>query len=1447
MTRFSIRLLGPFQATRDDQAVHVPSAKARALLACLAAEPDRPHTREALAEMLWPGRPEGAARANLRHTLAVLRKALGPPPGDGSPPEPLLWATRDTIQFNVEGGVWVDAATFAETSAAALSAACPNLAQLEAAIDVYHGPFLADLSLPDSATYEEWALVQREGYSRQALNVLRRLAEGYEQLGELGRGLVHARRQLELEPWDEDAQRQVMGLLALDGQRGAALAQYETCRRVLAQELGVEPEEETTALYNQIREGALAGAPVQKAALSPAITPERSEAPAPPPAAPEPVRVTDERRVLTVVHCTVSGSTDLLARLGSEEWASTMGQILRALAGEVFRYGGEVDRYGEAGLVACFGALRAHEDDPERAVLAALSMQAAFDAQVKELVAQQESIGGLSDLGLRVNVHTGEAIVTALQGDGRQSRGKAMGEAVADAGEMHAQTKAGEVWVSESTYRRVAPLFEWQADEEGSGRPHVTYCPVAQRESAGKGRGIEGLVSPLVGRDAEFHALQDAVDRLRSGIGGIVTLVGEAGIGKSRLVAEARGRERGSEGVSQWVEGRCLSYGEGVAYQLWLDWLRGLLNVALDASHALVRDALRRQVQSLCPDRADDVYPFLAQMMSLPLEADGTTRLRGLAAEGLQALTFRAAATLLECAAQQRPLAVVCEDLHWADPTSLELLAQLLPLTDRVPLLFVCVFRPRTEHGCWRIRERVARDYRHRHTDLWLKPLSPAESEVLVGNLLRVDDLPCGLRERVLAHGEGNPFYVEEILRSLIDVAAPGGAAIVYDEARGRWQAAKDVTEIAIPDTLHGVLAARIDGLPGEARRLLQLAAVIGRIFSYRVLDAIAEKRGLEDHLVTLQRAQMIRERARLPEVEYAFEHVLTQAAAYGGLLGRARRALHRRVAEVLERLYPERGSPGRGEGQLGLLAHHWERAGEPARAADYARRAGEQAAAQYANEEAIAYLSRALSLTPEEDLAGRYALLLARQGVYNVQAAREAQGRDLEALKQVAKRLAQRDDGRLSTRRLAVVALREAVYYSFVGDLSAKIAAARRAIRLAQAAQDPGLEACGYLEWGRGSEENYDVDSASPKFKQACILARSAGQRAVEADSLRELGLLSHNFRNDYAAASTYHVQALRLYRELGDRMGEGRALDSLGYACFGLGDCAAGMSYHEQGLSLCRETGNRYDEIWALWGLGFGSLLLGEPDRARAHYERLLRMPVEVGVAGARQLALLGLGSSFHLLGDYARARATYERALRTELEMQPVRGTGHAWLGLLFHHLGDDETARSHAQRAVLLTQETGCRDPQAQALTVLGHALAGLRRQTDATGAYQQALALRRDLGQSHLIPEPLAGLARLAEACGDRAGALAHVEEILCCLETYPELYGACEPLRVYLTCYRVLRAVDDPRAEKVLSRAYSLIQERVQKIEDEDMRRSYLENVAAHREIIAAWEERSHT
>jgi len=506
-------------------------------------------------------------------------------------------------------------------------------------------------------------------------------------------------------------------------------------------------------------------------------------------------------------------------------------------------------------------------------------------------------------------------------------------------------------------------------------------------------RGIAGLESPLVGREAEMGALREAVERLGVGVGGIVTLVGEAGLGKSRLVAELR--KEAPLASLQWVEGRCLSYGTSIAYLLWLDVLRGLLGAKLDEPPEKVRHKVQVWVQTLVPGQFQHIYPYLGRLMplrpelveGLPLEAKEEATVRDLEGEQLKAGTFRAVETLVECAASERPLVLVCEDLHWADPTSIELLEGLLALPDRVPLLFICVFRPERDHGSWRLRATAARDYPHRHIDLWLDPLSSAESEVLVGNLLRIEDLPPKLKERILRRAEGNPFYAEEIIRSLID-----DGAIAQDETTGLWGATRDVADIAIPDTLHGVLMARIDRLQEETKRVLQLAAVIGRIFLYRVLAAIAqEERDLDEQLLTLQREEMIRERARVPELEYIFKHHLTQEAAYNGLLKRERRIFHRQVAEALERLFPDRI-----EEQVGLLAHHWERAEEPEKAIEYLSCAGDQARLAYAHQEAIDYYQRALVFLKEQNEYDQAARTLMKLGLtyhtaFDFKAARQA------------------------------------------------------------------------------------------------------------------------------------------------------------------------------------------------------------------------------------------------------------------------------------------------------------------------------------------------------------------------------------------------------------------------------------------------------------------------
>jgi len=673
-------------------------------------------------------------------------------------------------------------------------------------------------------------------------------------------------------------------------------------------------------------------------------------------------QVQPQRRIVTVLFSDVKGYTEMAEALDPEDVMEIMDGAFDVLIEPIYRYEGTLARLMGDAVLAFFGAPIAHEDDPERACRAGLEIVEGTQAYAERL----EREWGIKGFNVRVGINTGLVVVGEVGSDLRVEY-TATGDAINLAARMEGAAEPGTVLITEATHKLIAPLFETEAlgpiEVKGKAEPVSVYRVLAAKAV----RGIAGLASPLVGREAEFAALAAALERLGAGVGGIVTLVGEAGIGKSRLVAEVRKHNpvrvtepEGSRDSSQvlaaprWVEGRCLSYSSSIAYLLWLDVLRGLLGVTAEDAPAEVRDVLRERVEALCADCFDQVYPYLGRLMSLPLQEEAQALLEGLEPRRLKANTFRALETMLQRAADAHPLVVVCEDLHWADPTSLEVLEQSLGLTDRAPLLLVSVFRPRTDHGSWRIKETAARDYRHRHTDLWLDPLSAGESEALVGNLLPLEDLPPKLTWRILSHAEGNPFYVEEIIRSLISEGA-----ILEDEATGRWQATREVAEIRIPDTVQGVLTARIDRLQEETRRVLQMAAVIGRIFLYRVLAAIAEEeRELGERLLTLQREEMIRERARLPELEYIFKHELTREAAYNGLLKRERRAFHRQVAEALEGLFLEWVDE-----QAGLLAHHWERAEVPERAIYYLHQAGEQARGQYANEQAIDYFQRALAL----------------------------------------------------------------------------------------------------------------------------------------------------------------------------------------------------------------------------------------------------------------------------------------------------------------------------------------------------------------------------------------------------------------------------------------------------------------------------------------------------
>jgi class 3 adenylate cyclase len=458
-----------------------------------------------------------------------------------------------------------------------------------------------------------------------------------------------------------------------------------------------------------------------------------------------------ERRTVTILFADVKGSTSIAEKLDPEDVAEVMNGAFEVLMPPVYRYEGTLARLMGDAILALFGAPIAHEDDPERACRAGLEITAEAQRYAEKLERER----GIQGFNVRVGINTGLVVVGEVGTDLRVEY-TAMGDAVNLAARMESAAQPGTVLATESTFKLVAPLFETTVlgplRVKGKAEPVLAYRVVAAKPARGKIRGIAGLESPLVGREAEFHALQEALQCLRSGVGGVVTIVGEAGLGKSRLMAECR---TDCKSGLRWVEGRCLSYGTSIAYLLWLDVLRNLLGVTVDDSPQQVRDRLHERVSALCGEAADCHFPYLAHLMSLPLDAETESRLRDEDGQQLKGSTFEAVEALLRCAANDRPLVLVCEDLHWADRTSLELLERIVTVTDCAPLLLLCVFRPDPEHGSWQLRETIRRSQRQRYTDLELRLLCAAESQTLLDNLLGVDALPIELRQRIAGAGRG--------------------------------------------------------------------------------------------------------------------------------------------------------------------------------------------------------------------------------------------------------------------------------------------------------------------------------------------------------------------------------------------------------------------------------------------------------------------------------------------------------------------------------------------------------------------------------------------------------------------------------------------------------------------------------------------------------------------
>jgi class 3 adenylate cyclase/tetratricopeptide (TPR) repeat protein len=618
-------------------------------------------------------------------------------------------------------------------------------------------------------------------------------------------------------------------------------------------------------------------------------------------------RIEGERKQVTVMFCDMAGFTALVEKLGAEKAYSVMDRVYEILIHKVHDYQGTVNEMTGDGIMALFGAPIAIEDAPQRAIRSSLAIH-------REMAKFSEKIEktGISNLKMRIGIHTGPVVVGTLGNDLRVEF-KAVGDTVNIASRIEALALPGATYVAEDTFKLTEGFFRFEALGEkkikGKKEPIKVFRVIAPSTSRTRfDVSAERGLAPFVGRERELDFLMEGFERVKNGHGQAFSIISEAGIGKSRILYEFR-KNLSSENV-MFLEGRCLSYSSSVAYHPIIDILKASLDIGDDDKDGLIRDKVLRGLELLDIDQASTL-PYILELLSvkdsgfdnLPMSPDAK---KDRIMEVVRLFTLKGA--------KIRPVITAYEDLHWADKSSEEVLKLILESIPGSRVLMIFTYRPEFVHA-W-----GGKSY---HNQVNLNRLSNRESRTMVTNLLNIDEMDHELEELILEKTEGVPFYIEELVKSLTDLN-------MIERTDRSCRLAKGVENVTIPSTIQGVIMARVDVLPEAAKEVLQTGSVIEREFTYALMHRVANlpEKELLSCLSVLKDSELLYERGIYPESTYIFKHALTRDVVYDSILTDKRKHLHETIGNAIVDLYADRVDQ-----KPELLAHHyslsesWEKA----------------------------------------------------------------------------------------------------------------------------------------------------------------------------------------------------------------------------------------------------------------------------------------------------------------------------------------------------------------------------------------------------------------------------------------------------------------------------------------------------------------------------------------
>jgi len=642
-------------------------------------------------------------------------------------------------------------------------------------------------------------------------------------------------------------------------------------------------------------------------------------------------KIEGERRQVTVMFCDLKGFTPLSEKLGEEKVYSIIDELFEMMVHEVHEYGGTVNKGTGDGIMALFGAPIAVEDAPQRAIRSALAIQREMTRFSRKLKDQSEA----PPLKMRVGIHTGHVVVGTLGNDLRVEF-TALGDTVNLAARMEGLAEPGTVYVTEDTFGLTEGIFRFEALGErqvkGKEQPVKAYRVIAPSTSRTRfDVSAERGLTPFVGREKELELLLDGLERAKAGRGQAFSIIGEAGVGKSRFLYEFR-KAIGREDVT-FLEGKCLSYSQNVAYHPVTDLLKSNFDIREGDEDYHIRDGVKKGLNQLGVDEASTL-PYLLELLSV--KDSGIDKIP-ISPEGKKDRMMEAIRRIALKGSEINPLVLAIEDLHWVDRSSEEVLKYLLEGIAGARVLLILTYRPEFVHT-W-----GSRSY---HSQITLNRLSNRESLAMVTHILGTDEVETALEELILEKTEGVPFFIEEFIKSLKDLK-------IIEKKDGAYHLTRDIHDVTIPGTIQDMIMARVDSLPDAARRVLQTGSAIEREFSHELIKRVTglPEQQLLSHLSLLKDSELLYERGIYPQSTYIFRHALTREVVYSSILAERKKKLHLGIGAAIVEIYKDNLDEN-----YGILAEHYIAGENYQKGAEYCRQAEKKSIVTGSFHNAIAY-----------------------------------------------------------------------------------------------------------------------------------------------------------------------------------------------------------------------------------------------------------------------------------------------------------------------------------------------------------------------------------------------------------------------------------------------------------------------------------------------------------